>query len=122
MARLFSTESYLLWWGALLLEEGGLWLGVAQWLWGPPLPHTFVGLGGRTALPRVSLALQEGILVVYGAYTLPNISQAALLWLFLALPAEQQVCLPQGSAGARSAGSLGRRCTLPLSALQQLHA
>ena len=87
---------------------GAFRMGAMPWLQEPFPPHIFGGLGGRTALLQVLLTPQEQILAVYAAYKLPNITLVALPLLFLAPPAKWQICPPQGSAEACSAGSLGR--------------
>ena len=78
------------------------------WLLVPFLPHTLGGLGGRTAPLKVLLAPQGETLGVYVTYKLPDIVPVVPLWMFLAQPAERQVCPPQGSAEASSASGLSR--------------
>ena len=99
-----------------------LWEEAALWLHKSCSPHFVDGLEQRPLFLPVWLALQEGIQVAYVACKPLDIFQAAPLYLFLALPAEWQVCPPLGSAEACSASGLGRQSALPLSALQWQHA
>ena len=74
------------------------------WLLVPLLPSALGGLQGMTAPPQGVLVLQEETQGVSATYKPPGIAPAVLPWMFLALPAEWQVCLPLGSAEAYSAG------------------
>ena len=88
----------------------------------PFLLHALGGLGGRTAPLEVLLAPQEETLAVCTTYKLPDIALVVPPWTFLGPPAEWQVCPPQGSAEASSAGGLSRLSILPPSTLWWLHA
>ena len=81
-----------------------------------------MGNPGQQPTPLVQLpALPVEIQATCGVCTPQGRSLVVLLYWFPALPAQQWVCLPLGSAGACAANGLGRRFALPLSALLRQH-
>ena len=123
VARLLSTKlSPFSFWGLHFLRDGDLPDRASLWLQMHFPPSTLGGLQGRTAPLQVMQVPQEETLEVCAVCKPPGIAPAVLLWRFLVPPAEQQVCLPPGSAEATSAGGLSGLSIPSHSTLWQLHA